>query len=139
MRSLIPITNLAQRALFGLVFFCIGVRLSQLRRAALILLILGEVSLASVPAAVYPHDQYAQYSAARANSDAAMLSNSDRVVRRVQITLRQLGYDTGPITAFMGEKTQIAIQMFEVDHCYPVRPEINRRLLIWLGIRDLPL
>ncbi len=45
-------------------------------------------------------------------------------------------YDTGPITGFIGQKTQIAIQMFEVDHCYPVKPEINRRLLIWLRIRD---
>jgi len=98
-----------------------------LRRAALILV---ELALACVPAVASSPDKYAQYSEARANSDAAILSSTDRVVKQVQITLRGLGYDTGPITGFIGQKTQIAIQMFEVDHCYPVKPEINRHLLI---------
>jgi hypothetical protein len=105
-------------------------RLSLLLRA---MLILTELALACVPAAASPHDKYAQYSEASANSGAAILSTSDRVVKQVQVTLRGLGYYTGPITGFMGPKTQIAIQMFEVDHCYPVKPEINRRLLIWLS------
>jgi len=83
-----------------------------------------------------PHGKYAQNPEASANSGAAILSTSARVVKQVPVTIRGLGYDTGPITGFLGEKTQIAIQMFELDHCYPVGPEINRRLLIWLGIRD---
>jgi peptidoglycan hydrolase-like protein with peptidoglycan-binding domain len=91
--------------------------------------------LACVAAAASPHDQYALYSEASAHSDAAILSTNDRVVKQVQVRLRGLGYDTGSITGFMGQKTQIAIQLFEVDHCHPVRPEITRRLLTWLGIR----
>ena len=108
-------------------------RLSLLRRAALILI---ELALACVPAAASPDDKYAQYFEAGASSDAAILSTSDRVVKQVQITLRGLVYDTGPITGFIEQKTQIAIQIFEVDHRYPVKPEINRRLLIWLRIRE---
>jgi hypothetical protein len=107
--------------------------LNLLRRATLILI---ELALACVPAAASSHTKYARYSEASENQDAAILSTSDRVVKQVQVTLSSLGYDTGPHTGFMGEKTQIAIQLFEVNHCYPVRPEINRRLLIWLGMRD---
>jgi hypothetical protein len=110
------------------------VLLGLLQRATLIMLI--EVALTCVPAAASSHEQYAPYFGASANSEAAILSTSDRVVTQVQVKLRSLGYDTGHTPGLLGEKTQIAIQMFEVDHCYPVRPEIHRRLLIWLGIID---
>ena len=36
----------------------------------------------------------------------------------------------------LGRRHKIAIQMFEVDHRYPVKRKINGRLLIWLRIRD---
>jgi hypothetical protein len=110
------------------------VLLGLLQLATLIMPI--EVALTCVPAAASSHEKYAPYSEARTNLEAAILSTSDRVVTQVQVKLRNLGYDPGHTPGFLGEKTQIAIQMFEVDHCYPVRPEINRRFLIWLGIRD---
>ena len=62
--------------------------LSPLRRATLIL---RELTLACVPAFASPGDKYAQYCEVRANSDAAILSTSDRVVKQVQVAVIDSG------------------------------------------------
>jgi peptidoglycan hydrolase-like protein with peptidoglycan-binding domain len=72
----------------------------------------------------------AQY---RSNSEAVRLSLSDPIVKRVQLALRNRGYYTGPISGYLGENTQIAIQKFQVFHCCAVAPLVTRWVLVALG------
>jgi hypothetical protein len=67
-------------------------------------------------------------------SEPITLSLRESVVEQVQLALRQRGYYRGEIDGFMGENTQIAIQLFYVDNCYRVAPLITRWLLVRLGI-----
>ena len=59
---------------------------------------------------------------------------SESETRRVQLALRRLGYYTGAVDGFMGQKTQVAIAKFQVDHNLPVRPKITHSLLVSLGL-----
>jgi hypothetical protein len=68
------------------------------------------------------------------NSPAVLLSVRPPVVKQVQIALRHRGYYAGAVDGFVGEKTQIAIQRFQLDHCQRIAPLITRQLLVSLGI-----
>jgi peptidoglycan hydrolase-like protein with peptidoglycan-binding domain len=92
------------------------------------------LALANIPVASRARNLYAEQSEYTETSPAVLLSTRASVVRQVQRALRQRGYYAGTIDGFMGEGTQIAIQKFDVDHCYPARPLVTRRLLVSLGI-----
>jgi hypothetical protein len=67
------------------------------------------------------------------------LSQRAPVVRQVQLALRQRGYYRGAISGFLGQKTYVAIQMFEINnHCDHVRPLVDNSLLAGLAIRSVP-
>jgi hypothetical protein len=57
-----------------------------------------------------------------------------RQLRQVQISLRRLGYYSGSADGFMGYRTDLAISRFQLDHEHPVRPVVDRWLLVSLGI-----
>ena len=59
---------------------------------------------------------------------------SETAIRRVQLALRNLGYYAGAVDGFMGQKTQVAIAKFQVDHNLPVRATITHSLLVSLGM-----
>jgi peptidoglycan hydrolase-like protein with peptidoglycan-binding domain len=65
-------------------------------------------------------------------SQTGEVLTSESAVRRVQLALQRLGYYTGAVDGFMGEKTQVAIAKFQVDHSLPVRTKITHRLLALL-------
>jgi len=73
----------------------------------------------------------AQYSV---NSEAVRRSLRDPIVEQVQLALRRRGYYNGEITGFMGDKTQSAIELFQVCHCFAAAPLITRCVLAALGI-----
>jgi hypothetical protein len=108
--------------------------------------LLLSVALASLPLTGNAGDQYlrwrsratgfecqpaAQY---RINSEPVLLTRRDDIVAQVQLALRRRGYYKGEITGFMGDKTQNAIQLFEVCHCCVTAPLITRWFLAALGI-----
>jgi hypothetical protein len=103
--------------------------------AALIIIILA---LASFPVAGRANEQDMQYNRQgpefRTTSEAVVLSLRAPVVEQVQLALRQRGYYRGEVDGFMGDSTQIAIQMFYVDNCHRVAPLITRWLLAHLAI-----
>lgn len=94
--------------------------------------------LASFPVASVAFDRYIQYYRRGPDfpvfSEPIRLSLSTPIVEQVQLALRQRGYYRGEIDGFMGDNTQIAIQMFYVDNCHRVAPVITRWLLARLGI-----
>ena len=55
-------------------------------------------------------------------------------VKKVQIALRDRGYYASSIDGFLGYNTDIAIRRFQVDTCQRVKPIIDHRLLVSLGI-----
>jgi peptidoglycan hydrolase-like protein with peptidoglycan-binding domain len=55
-------------------------------------------------------------------------------LREVQIALRRLGYYSGAVDGFQGDMTGLAISRFQLDHEHPVRPVVDRWLLVNLGI-----
>jgi hypothetical protein len=57
-----------------------------------------------------------------------------RQLRQVQIALRRQGYYSGYADGFLGDRTARAISRFQLDHEQPVRPVVNRWLLVNLGI-----
>jgi hypothetical protein len=57
-----------------------------------------------------------------------------RIVRKVQLSLRNRGYYTGHVDGFLGQNTALAIQKFQIDHDLMERPFIDRALLDSLGI-----
>ena len=59
---------------------------------------------------------------------------SESDIRRVQSALRHLGYYAGAVDGFIGQKTQVAIAKFQVDHHLPVRAQITPALLVSLGL-----
>ena len=65
-------------------------------------------------------------------SQSGEVLTSESEVRRVQLALQRLGYYTGGVDGFMGEKTQVGIAKFQVDHSLPVRTKITHRLLALL-------
>jgi hypothetical protein len=99
---------------------------------ALTMMVLAVASLMLFGGADNLYAEQPEYST---DSPAVLLSARDSVVRQVQRALRQRGYYAGAVDGFMGEKTQIGIQMFEVDHCHRTVPLITRWVLISLGIR----
>ena len=96
------------------------------------------LALVSFPVAGVAFDQHIQYGRRGAEfgvySEPVRLSLSTPIVEQVQLALRQRGYYRGEIDGFMGDNTQIAIQMFYVDNCHRVAPVITRWLLARLGI-----
>jgi len=70
----------------------------------------------------------------KSKSQSGHYMASESETRRVQLTLRRLGYYTGAVDGFMGQKTQVAIAKFQVDHNLPVRPKITHSLLVSLGL-----
>lgn len=101
-------------------------------------LVLIFLALASFPVASMAFDQHIQYYQRGAEykvySEPIRLSLSTHIVEQVQLALRQRGYYRGQIDGFMGDNTQIAIQMFYVDNCYRVAPLVTSWLLVRLGI-----
>ena len=101
-------------------------------------LILGILAFASFPVAGRANDPGMQYNRQgpefRTTSEAVVLSLREPIVEQVQLALRQHGYYRGEVDGFMGESTQIAIQMFYVDNCHRVAPLITRWLLAQLAI-----
>jgi len=57
-----------------------------------------------------------------------------RQLRQVQIALRQQGYYSGSADGFLGYRTDLAISRFQLEHEHPVRPVVDRWLLVNLGI-----
>ena len=57
-----------------------------------------------------------------------------RQLRQVQNSLRWLGYYSGSADGFLGYRTDLAISNFQLDHDHPVRPVVDRWLLVNLGI-----
>ena len=57
-----------------------------------------------------------------------------RQLREVQIALRRLGYYSGSADGFLGYRTDQAISKFQLEHEHPVRPVVDRWLLVNLGI-----
>jgi peptidoglycan hydrolase-like protein with peptidoglycan-binding domain len=102
------------------------------------ILVLTSLALASFPVASVASDRHIQYNRRGAEfgvySEPIRLSLSTPIVEQVQRALRQRGYYRGEIDGFMGDNTQIAIQMFYVDNCHRVAPVITRWLLARLGI-----
>jgi peptidoglycan hydrolase-like protein with peptidoglycan-binding domain len=102
---------------------------------ALVLIVLA---LASFPVVGKTRGQDASFNrhgpAFGFNSEPIRLSVSVPTVEQVQLALRHRGYYKGEIDGFLGESTQIAIQMFYVDQCYPAAPVVTRWLLARLGI-----
>src|SRR5271169_4890431 len=96
------------------------------------------LALASFPVASIAFDQHIQYYQRGAEynvySEPIRLSLSTHIVEQVQLSLRQRGYYRGQIDGFMGDNTQIAIQMFYLDNCYRVAPLVTSWLLVRLGI-----
>jgi peptidoglycan hydrolase-like protein with peptidoglycan-binding domain len=70
----------------------------------------------------------------KSKSKSDELLTSESAVRRVQLALRNLGYYAGAVDGFMGQKTQVAIAKFQVDHNLPVRARITHSLLVSLGM-----
>jgi len=101
-------------------------------------LVLIFLALASFPAAGRARDQDIQYYQKGPEygvySESVVLSMRVPIVEQVQLALRQRGYYKGEIDGFMGDNTQIAIQLFYVDQCHRVAPLITRWLLARLGI-----
>jgi len=58
----------------------------------------------------------------------------EQQLRQAQIVLRRLGYYSGAADGFLGYKTDIAISRFQLEHRHPVRPVVDRWLLVNLGI-----
>jgi peptidoglycan hydrolase-like protein with peptidoglycan-binding domain len=104
----------------------------------LVLVLLVILAWASLPMAGIARDQEPPYIRRGPefgfNSEPVRLSLSVPIVEQVQRALRHAGYYHGDIDGFMGENTQIAIQIFYVDHCYRAAPVITRWLLAQLGI-----
>lgn len=96
------------------------------------------LALASFPVASMAFDQHSQYyqrgADYKVDSEPIRLSLSTHIVEQVQLALRQRGYYRGEIDGFMGDNTQIAIQLFYVDNCYRVAPLVTSWLLVRLGI-----
>ncbi len=101
-------------------------------------LVLIFLVLASFPVAGIAFDQRIPYYQRGAEynvySEPVRLSLSTHIVEQVQLALRQRGYYRGEIDGFMGDNTQIAIQMFYLDNCYRVAPLVTSWLLVRLGI-----
>jgi hypothetical protein len=57
-----------------------------------------------------------------------------RQLREVQTALRRLGYYSGAADGFLGYRTDVAISNFQLHHEHPVRPVVDRWLLVNLGI-----
>ena len=79
-------------------------------------LVLIFLALASFPVAGIAFDQRTPYYRRGVEynvySEPIRLSLSTHIVAQVQLALRQRGYYRGAIDGFMGDNTQIAIQMF---------------------------
>src|SRR6516164_3167681 len=73
--------------------------------------------------------QYSQYSIV-----PAYHHYDQHQLRQVQIALRRLGYYSGAADGFLGYRTDRAISKFQLDHEHPVRPVVDRWLLVNLGI-----
>jgi peptidoglycan hydrolase-like protein with peptidoglycan-binding domain len=101
-------------------------------------LLLTILALASWPLAGGAHEQsiqpFQRGPQFSTTSEPVLLSLNIPTVEQVQLALRQRGYYRGEIDGFMGENTQIAIQIFYVDHCHQAAPVITRWLLAQLGI-----
>ena len=69
---------------------------------------------------------------AKSKSKSSEFLTSETAIRRVQLALRNLGYYAGDVDGFMGQKTQVAIAKFQVDHKLPVRARITHSLLVSL-------
>jgi putative peptidoglycan binding protein len=78
-----------------------------------------------------PHPQYAYD---RGYIVPAYYRIDQRQVRQVQIALRHQGYYAGAADGFLGYKTDRAISKFQLERCHPVRPLVDRWLLVTLGI-----
>ena len=65
---------------------------------------------------------------------SALHNHDERQLRKVQIALRHLGYYSGAADGFLGYRTDIAISRFQLERCHPVRPVVDRWLLVNLGI-----
>ena len=81
------------------------------------------------PRYAYPRYEYPEYSIV-----PAYRHYSPAQLREVQLALRRQGYYTGVANGFMGYRTDLAISRFQLDHCHPVRPVVDRWLLTSLGI-----
>jgi hypothetical protein len=55
-------------------------------------------------------------------------------VRKVQIALRNRGYYAGVVDGFLGDDTAIGIRRLQIDRGERVKPIIDRKLLVSLGI-----
>jgi len=77
------------------------------------------------------------------HSEPPLLTNAwypsdPSIVTSVQIALRERHYYQGAVDGFLGGKTGLAIERFQMDHGLRVKPVIDRPLLIALGIEKGP-
>jgi peptidoglycan hydrolase-like protein with peptidoglycan-binding domain len=75
---------------------------------------------------------------AKSKRQGSQFHASESEIRRVQSALRGLGYYSGAVDGFIGQKTQVAIAKFQVDHHLPVRAQITPALLVSLGLERRP-
>jgi putative peptidoglycan binding protein len=61
---------------------------------------------------------------------------SPAAVRKVQIALRNRGYYAGVVDGFLGEGTAIGIGRLQIDRGERVKPIVDRKLLVSLGITN---
>jgi Putative peptidoglycan binding domain len=87
------------------------------------------VAMAAATGHARPADQYSGYAIL-----PAYKHYDPQRLREVQIALRRQGYYSGVADGFMGYRTDLAISRFQFDHEHPVRPVVDRWLLVNLGI-----
>ncbi|HEV3211178.1 MAG TPA: peptidoglycan-binding domain-containing protein [Chthoniobacterales bacterium] len=104
-----------------------------LRNSVVVLISLAQIIGTTVGSA-HQKRESTEYSIVPAyrNDDERQLD--ERRLRLVQIALRRRGYYSGAANGFLGYRTDIAISRFQLKHCHPVRPVVDRWLLVNLGI-----
>jgi peptidoglycan hydrolase-like protein with peptidoglycan-binding domain len=69
-------------------------------------------------------------------SAAQQSSNSKDNVKKVQQTLRDKGYDPGPVDGVMGSQTRHALGQYQKAQGYPVTDRVDSRTAENLGVRE---
>ena len=83
-------------------------------------------------------DQHGQHqgndSQNQAQDQAMSMSLSTELVTRIQQTLKDRGYDVGPVDGMWGEKTQAAVREFQQSRDLQATGKVNAQTLAALGI-----
>jgi hypothetical protein len=104
--------------------------LTRVSRSSVVMLISLASIIATAVGSAHQKHEYTEYPIV-----PAYHNYDERQLRRVQIALRRQGYYSGAADGFLGYKTDTAISRFQLEHRHPVRPVVDRWLLVNLGIR----